>query len=110
LAEAFERLETTDARWCEPELHRVRAGIAVAPSPRGKGRAQATREAERCLRGAIEVAATQGARWWELAARLDLAKLTADEDAVTELRQLHAVVDDGSDAAMLRDVRAFLGV
>src|SRR5262249_12709936 len=83
LAEAFGLLGAPDARWCEAELHRVQGEIAVAAagasSPRGKGRAQAAREAERCLRRAIEVAQAQGARWWELRAWFDLARLVPDD-------------------------------
>src|SRR5262249_10706347 len=80
-----------DARWCEAELHRVQGEIAVAAasasSPRSKGRAQATREAERCLRRAIEVAQAQGARWWELRAWFGLARLVPDDgDTMAELR------------------------
>src|SRR5262249_37450832 len=112
LAEAFGVLEATDARWCEAELHRVQSEIAVAAgssSPRSKGRAQARREAERCLRRAIEVAQAQGARWWELRAWFDLARLVPDDgDTMAELRQLHAAIDDGTEVAHLRAIRMFL--
>jgi tetratricopeptide (TPR) repeat protein len=113
LAEAFGQLETTDARWCEAELHRVQSEIAVAAagasSPRSKGRAQAMREAERCLRRAIEVAQAQGARWWELRAWFDLARLVPDDgDTMAELRRLHAAIDDGPEVAHLRAIRMFL--
>jgi len=109
LAEAFRLLETTEARWCEPELYRVQAEIALASAPRGKGRSRAAREAEACLRRAIEVAQAQGARWWELRAWLDLAQLGPDAgDAIAALRRLYAAIDDGSPVAVLQGVRTLL--
>jgi tetratricopeptide (TPR) repeat protein len=100
LAEAFGLLETTEARWCEAELHRVQAEltVAAASSPRSKRRAEAMREAERSLRRAIEVAQAQGARWWELRAWFDLARLVpGDGVAMAGLRRLYAQINDGSD-------------
>ncbi|MCW5892061.1 MAG: AAA family ATPase [bacterium] len=111
LAEAFRLLEATEARWCEPDLHRVQAALSLASSPRGKGWARATREAERSLRRAIDVAQAQGARWWELRAWFDLAKLgpdAGDATAIDALRRLHTAIDEGSAIPVLDDVRAFL--
>lgn len=102
LAEGFGWLDTTDARWCEAELHRVHAALAAA---------DATRTAEQSLRRAITVARAQGARWWELRAWFDLARLVPDEsDAIAELRRLLATFDDDGDGdvAELRAVRTFL--
>jgi len=114
LAEAFDLLATTGARWCEAELHRVQGTIAVAVAARlrarSKGREDATREAERCFRRAIEVARAQQARWWELRAWFALARLgtPADGEAVRELRALHAAIGEGVEAAELSEVRSFL--
>lgn len=117
LAEAFGLLDTTGARWCEPELHRVRGEIAVATAatlrPRTKAREQATRDAEECFRHAIALARAQGGRWWELCTLLDLARLRpragADGDETTSaLRALHAAIGDGVDVPALAAVRSFL--
>jgi len=116
LAEAFGWLKSTGARWCEPELHRVRGEIAAATAAtlraRSKGREQATREAEACFRRAIALARAQGGRWWELRALVDLARVRPpaerDGETMRELRALHAALDDGIDAPALAAVRAFL--
>lgn len=115
LDEAFAQLAVTEARWCEPELHRLRGAITVARAgalrPCSKGREQAPLEAERCFRRAIEVAREQGARWWELRASLDLARLLPDDAAEVirrELRALLTAVDDGSGVAVLADAREFV--
>src|SRR5262249_12530034 len=51
----------------------------------------------------------QGARWWELRAWSDLARLVPDDgDTLAELRRLHAAIDDGSDVAELGAIRTFL--
>ncbi|MEO8604193.1 MAG: AAA family ATPase [bacterium] len=115
LDEAFAQIESTQARWCEAELHRTRgeiaaAGAAVLPA-RSKARQQAMRDAEASFRQAIDVARTQEARWWELRAWFSLARLLPPAvrgEAVRSLRDLHAAVDDGLDVAALRDVRALL--
>lgn len=115
LREGFELLDRTEARWCEPELHRIQGQIAAALAatqrPRSKARLETTAEAEECFRRAIEVASAQGARWWELCAWLGLARqLPADKrtEAVRRLRDLHAALDDGSDVAELRGARRFV--
>ena len=116
LDEAFALLETTQARWCEPELHRMRGEIVLAAAtthrPRTKAREEATRDAEKSFRRAIEVAEAQGARWWELRACLDLARLRPSgkqgAEALRRLRALHADVDDGSDVADLAAIRELL--
>ncbi|MBY0274566.1 AAA family ATPase [Candidatus Binatia bacterium] len=107
LAEAFDVLEATNARWCEAELHRVQAEITVASS-RNRGSSSATREARAYLRRAIEVSQQQGARWWELRASFDLAKLEPRADEIARLRHLREAIDDGTDIPVLREVREFL--
>lgn len=69
--------------------------------------------AESCFRRAIEVAREQGARWWEMAALVSLARaLPSGADRSAALRQLgdlRSAIDDGSDVAALRAVRELLG-
>jgi len=110
-------LDSTQARWCEPELHRLRGEIALASvakkRPRTRAREQATVEAERCFRRAIEVAQAQGGRWFELLGWFSLARCHAPagkpgDEPTRRLRELHATIDDGSGVAVLRDVRGFL--
>lgn len=115
LNKGFELLDRTGARWCEPELQRVRGEIATtlaaAHRPRSKARLRATAAAVECFQRAINIASAQGARWWELQARFSLARiLDADEraDAMRLFRALHAAIDDGLDLAELRAIRKFL--
>jgi len=116
LDDAFRLLDATDARWCEPELHRLHGAVAAAGAgdsrPRAKARAQATANAERSIRRAIELARAQGSRWWELRAWHDLARLLPTEhggaDATRSLREVHAAIDDGGEARELTAVRTLL--
>jgi adenylate cyclase len=115
LDEAFALLERTEARWCEAELHRTRgeiaAAVAGAQRPRSAARLRSTADAANCFRRAIDVAANQGARWWELRAWFSLARLLpASEraEAMQHLRDLHAAIDADNDVAELRAVRDFL--
>ena len=66
---ALTELEATEARWCEAELHRIRAEILLKRDPAD------TVAAERSLQAAIAIAQSQKARSFELRAALALAKL-----------------------------------
>jgi len=70
-------LETTECRWYEAEMHRIRAGILLKRDPAN------TAAAERSLQTAIAIAQSQKARSFELRAALSLAKLyrAANRDA-----------------------------
>lgn len=116
LDDAFRLLDATDARWCEPELHRLQGAIAAAGAadqrPRSRARDQATANAEQAIRRAIELARAQGSRWWELRAWHDLARLLPAErggaDAARSLREVHAAIDDGGATRELVAVRTLL--
>ena len=77
LDDALAELETTEARWYEAEMHRIRAEILLKRDPAD------TAAAEQSLQGAIAIAQSQKARSFELRAALSLAKLcrAADRDA-----------------------------
>ena len=62
--EGLQTGERTGERFFEPELWRIRASLLDDP-----------REAAASLGRALEIAAAQGARWWELRAACDLAAL-----------------------------------
>jgi DNA-binding winged helix-turn-helix (wHTH) protein/tetratricopeptide (TPR) repeat protein len=117
LEEAFALLDATDARWCEPELHRLRGEIVLARAAelrvKSKAHEQAMRSAEGCFRRAVDVAREQGARWWETGSLSSLVRLLpSGKDRTTALRQLaelHTALDDGADVPALRAVRALLG-
>jgi predicted ATPase len=80
LAEAADISKTTQDRWAEAELCRVRGDLELA-----SGR---TPEAENSYRQALSVARRQNARLWELRAALSLAHLLHDESRNEEARTL----------------------
>jgi tetratricopeptide (TPR) repeat protein len=86
LAEAAEIAETTQDRWSEAELCRVRGDLLLAT-----GR---TLEAENSFRQALSVARRQNGRLWELRVAVSLARLWhsqgRDEEARTLLQPIYA--------------------
>jgi predicted ATPase len=80
LAEAAEIAETTQDRWAEAELYRVRGDLLLAT-----GR---TREAEGSFYQALSVARRQNGRLWELRVAVSLARLWNSEGRNEEARTL----------------------
>ena len=69
LDDALAGLGRTEQRWCEAEIHRIRAEILLKHDPADAA------AAEQSLQVAIAVAQSQKARSFELRAALSLAKL-----------------------------------
>jgi predicted ATPase len=69
LGDAFAELETTEARWYEAEMHRIRGEILLRRDSAN------TAAVEQSLQAAIAIAQSQKARSFELRAALSLAKL-----------------------------------
>jgi predicted ATPase len=69
LDDALAVLERTEERWCEAEMHRIRAEILLKREPAN------TAAAEQSLQAAIAIAQSQKAHSFELRAVLSLAKL-----------------------------------
>jgi len=92
LSEAFEFVATTQERWCEAELHRLRGEVrAGRAARRSSGKRNAAEralvaEAEGHFRDASNIARAQGASWWELRASTSLARLLFGEGRVEEAR------------------------
>ena len=67
------------------------------------------REAERCMRAAIELAREQQARWWELRATVSVARLLARQGHRNEARAMLADIygwfTEGFDTADLKDAK-----
>jgi tetratricopeptide (TPR) repeat protein len=104
LSEAIELLETTRERWAEAELHRLRGTLLQSKrQPAG---------AEESYRRALAVARRQSAKFWELRATLDLARLWYDQGKYTEAGDLLAPVynwfTEGFDTSVLQDAKALL--
>jgi predicted ATPase len=81
LDEALARVERTEERWIEPELHRLRAALTLHARPADAEAAEASYQA------AIRLAVAQGARAWELRASLGLARLWSDRGRRSEARE-----------------------
>jgi predicted ATPase len=104
LAEAANLVETTQERWVEGEIHRLRGTLLQSMNEHTT--------AEESFRRAITVAQRQGAKFWELRAALDLARLWRDQDKPSEARDLLAPVygwfTEGFDTPVLQDAKALL--
>jgi hypothetical protein len=71
--EAITVVETTKARWCEAEVHRVAGEIALRSPERDAVKAEAYFER------ALAVARRQQAKSWELRAAMSIARLWRDQ-------------------------------
>jgi predicted ATPase len=104
LAEAAELIETTQERWAEAEMHRVRGTLLLSMHEPAA--------AEDSFQHALAVARRQSARFWELRAALDLARLWRDQGKRTEARDLLAPIyswfTEGFDTPVLQEARALL--
>jgi predicted ATPase len=101
--EALARLEGTDERLFEAEVHRIKANLLLASS---------ADRAEAYLFRAIAAARAQDAKLWELRAATSLARLWAErgerQKAGDLLAPVHAWFTEGFDSADLKDAGALL--
>jgi predicted ATPase len=106
LAEALGQADTSEQRWFEAELHRLRGEALLATS------SERAFEAESCWRRAIAIAREQSARFWELRAAQDLARFWAKQGRRAEARDLLAPVyswfTEGFDTVDLKDAKVLL--
>jgi class 3 adenylate cyclase/tetratricopeptide (TPR) repeat protein len=104
LAEAAEIIETTDERYGEAELHRLRGHLLNATADPSA--------AERSYHQAIAVAKLQGAKLFELRASVGLARLWDKQDRRGEARNLlppiYGWFTEGFDAPDLKEAKALL--
>jgi predicted ATPase len=104
LAEAAKLIETTQERWIEAEIHRLRGTLFLSMHEQT--------EAEDSYRYALAVAQQQSAKFWELRAGLDLARLWCDQGKRNEARALLTPIygwfTEGFDTPVLQDAKALL--
>jgi predicted ATPase len=104
LNEALELVERTDERWYEAELYRLMAEALITKSDLD--------EAQRWLDRALHTAQKQGARFWELRAATNLARLWRDQGKRTDARDLLAPIygwfTEGFDAHDLKEAKLLL--
>jgi predicted ATPase len=102
--EALARVERTDERLFEAELHRLKGELMLL-NPDAD-------QAEACLRQAIGIARAQEAKLWELRAATSLARLWAEQgrhaDAYYLLAPVYGWFTEGFDTPDLKDAKALL--
>jgi predicted ATPase len=106
LAEALTLVDTTEERWWEAELHRLKGGLLLAlPTDNAA-------EAETCFHQALAIARRQQARSLELRAAMSLARLWQQQDKRTDARELLVPIygwfTEGFDTADLQEAKALL--
>jgi predicted ATPase len=106
VAEGLRTADRTGIRVAEAELRRVKGELLLMHNPSDE------REAERCLRTAIDVARRQGARLFELRATVSLACLLKSQEKIEEARtmlvEIYNWFSEGFDTADLKDAKALL--
>jgi len=104
LAEAVNLVETTQERWAEAEMYRLRGTLLLSMNDHVA--------AEDSFRLALEVARRQSAKFWELRAALDLARLWRVQGKRNEARELLAPVygwfTEGFDTPVLQEAKTLL--
>jgi class 3 adenylate cyclase/tetratricopeptide (TPR) repeat protein len=104
IAEAIKISETTQERWAEAEIHRVQGTLLLSMHEHAAG--------EKSYCRALTVARRQNAKFWELRAALDLARLWREQGKRTEARELLAPIygwfTEGLDTPVLQDAKSLL--
>jgi predicted ATPase len=106
VAEALTLVATTEVRWWEAELHRLKGTLLLQlPSPE-------ITQAEACFQQALAVARSQQAKSLELRAALSLSRLWQQQRKRDEARRLLAEVygwfTEGFDTLDLQEAKALL--
>jgi predicted ATPase len=106
LDETLLQVETTEERFFEAELYRVKAMLRLAISDKHEA------EAEGDLQKSLEIARSQKAKSLELRTAVDLSRIWQQQGKNTRARQLLTVVYDwfteGIDTADLKEARTLL--
>ena len=104
LREAIQTAVTTNERFFEAELYRLRGKMLLTLGKRG--------EAEAGLRRALTTAQEQRARWWELRAATSLAEYLRDEgeylEAYSLVQPVYSWFVEGFETRDLKDTKALL--
>lgn len=110
LGDALGIIRSTDERFCEPELYRLRGELLLAGENGGPHAASS--EAEDCLLLAMKIARRQSAKSWELRAALSLSRLWQRQGKMQQAQQALASVygwfSEGLDTPDAQDARAVL--
>ena len=108
LVEALDRLNRTEARSGEAELHRCKGELLLIQ----QGKGQKVREAEECFRKALDIARRQQAKSFELRAAMSLSRLWQQQGKPKKACQLLAEIygwfTEGFDTADLQEAKVLL--
>jgi predicted ATPase len=106
LTEALTHVETTEERWCEPELYRLKGELLLQQHLDNQA------DAETCFHHALAIAQNQQAKSLELRAARSLARLWHSQGKRQEAHDLLAPVygwfTEGFDTADLQEAKALL--
>jgi predicted ATPase len=104
VAEAGQLIETTQERWAEAEMHRLRGMLLLTVR-------EHTAATDSFLE-ALAVARRQSAKFWKLRAAINLSRLWRDQGKRNEARELLAPIygwfTEGFDTPVLQDAKALL--
>jgi predicted ATPase len=104
LVEAATLVETTNERWVEAEIHRVRGDLLVGAGHAG--------DAEASFHRAIKVAARQEAKLWQLRATVSLCRLLRNEGRHSQagalLGSIYSEFEEGRATPPLLEAAALL--
>jgi predicted ATPase len=106
LAEALALADTTGARWCDAELHRLQGELLL------QQHAEHQAEAENCFHHALDIARSRQAKSLELRAATSLARLWQQQGKRDEAKQVLGDVygwfTEGFDTADLQEAKVLL--
>jgi len=111
--EALSITKTTDARWIEGDLHRLKGDLYLMKSERSsKARAACMKKADACFKEALEVTRRQKAILFELRAASGLSKVmdyhNNRDDALNLLKQVYGRFKEGFDLPDLKDTKLMI--
>jgi predicted ATPase/class 3 adenylate cyclase len=112
LAEALAAVDSTEERFYEAELYRLRGELTLAQSSVQSLASSVQKEAEECFWKAVEIARKQQAKSLELRAVMSLARLWQQQGKKAEARQMLAEIynwfTEGFDTKDLKEAKALL--
>ena len=104
--DAIDRVERSNEKWCEAEVHRIAGEIAL------KSPAPDTEKAQKYFERALTVARQQQAKSWELRAATSMARLWRDQgkrdQALDLLAPVYGWFTEGFDTLDLKEAKALL--
>ena len=104
--DAIDRVERSNEKWCEAEVHRIAGEIAL------KSPAPDTEKAQKYFERALTVARQQQAKSWELRAATSMARLWRDQgkrdQALDLLAPVYGWFTEGFDTLDLKEAKTLL--